>query len=332
MSSVSSLIAQGTEFPLKKPAGFHWDLFLLGLTTGVAGILGLPFPNGLIPQAPFHTESLCVTKVVHDDDEGGDNKGHWELKRTHVVEQRVSNLAQGLLTLGTMTGPLLVVVHLIPQGVLAGLFFIMGYQALEGNGITAKILFLVRDKSLTDKGNPLNKIERRAAVWWFVAIELIGFAATFAITQTVAAVGFPVFILALIPVRAMLLPKLFTPLELSILDGPTASPFTMESVGGSYGGGGVEGLTAEETQSQSSTSNNNDGSSGTRTGGLFRTEGTAGSQEELAELGENKGVRLSASSSGPRRRNSAIAREEEDAVEMRNLGVNRRHPGKPSDA
>lgn len=328
-STVSSLIAQGTEFPLKKPAGFHWDLFLLGLTTGVAGILGLPFPNGLIPQAPFHTESLCVTKVVHDDDEGGDNKGHWELKRTHVVEQRVSNLAQGLLTLGTMSGPLLVVVSLIPQGVLAGLFFIMGYQALEGNGITTKILFLARDKSLTDKSNPLNKIERRAAIWWFVAIEVIGFGATFAITQTVAAVGFPCFILALIPVRALLLPKLFTSLELSILDGPTASPFTMESAGGSYGGD------ASRIQGSDSPGNASNGNvtSGNSTGGLFRGEVVdAGPQEELAELGESKGVRLS-TSSGPRRRNSAIAREDdEEAVEMRNLGVNRRHPGRSSGA
>ncbi|KAK8111860.1 Anion exchange family protein [Apiospora kogelbergensis] len=200
--NVSSLIAQGTEFPLRKPAGFHWDIFLLGLTTGVAGLLGLPFPNGLIPQAPFHTESLCVTKVEVDSDEDGEEKGHYTYKRTHVVEQRVSNLAQGLLTLGTMSGPLLVVLHLIPQAVLAGLFFIMGYQALEGNGIT-----------------------------------IVGFGATFAITQTVAAVGFPIFILALIPVRALLLPRLFTPLELSILDEPTASPFIMENVGGSYGGG-----------------------------------------------------------------------------------------------
>ena len=72
--NVSSLIAQGTEFPLRKPAGFHWDLFLLGLTTGVAGLLGLPFPNGLIPQAPFHTESLCVTAMApppSEDDESG---------------------------------------------------------------------------------------------------------------------------------------------------------------------------------------------------------------------------------------------------------------------
>ncbi|KAK8035368.1 Anion exchange family protein [Apiospora rasikravindrae] len=234
---VSSLIAQGTEFPLRKPAGFHWDTFLLGLTTGVAGLLGLPFPNGLIPQAPFHTESLCVTKVEVDTDEDGEEKGHYTYKRTHVVEQRVSNLAQGLLTLGTMTGPLLIVLHLIPQAVLAGLFFIMGYQALEGNGITAKILFLCRDQSLTPGSHPLKQIPRRAAIWAFVALELVGFGATFAITQTVAAVGFPVFILALIPVRALLLPRLFTPHELSLLDEPTASPITMENVGGSYGGG-----------------------------------------------------------------------------------------------
>jgi len=233
---VSSLIAQGTEFPLAKPAGFHWDLFLLGLTTGVAGLLGLPFPNGLIPQAPFHTESLCVTEVVADTDERGESKGHYEFKATHVVEQRVSNLAQGLLTLGTMTGPLLVILHLIPQGVLAGLFFIMGVQALEANGITAKLLFLARDVTLTSAAHPFKRIERRAAIWLFVAIELVGFGATFAITQTVAAVGFPVFILALIPVRALLLPRWFTPAELALLDGPTASPFTMESVGGTYGG------------------------------------------------------------------------------------------------
>ncbi|KAI2641685.1 HCO3 transporter family-domain-containing protein [Hypomontagnella submonticulosa] len=303
--NVSSLIAQGTEFPLRKPAGFHWDLFLLGLTTGVAGILGLPFPNGLIPQAPFHTESLCVTKVVADAEENNSEaKGHYVVKRTHVVEQRVSNLAQGLLTLGTMTGPLLVVLHLIPQAVLAGLFFIMGYQALEGNGITAKLLFLCRDRALTPGGHPLSRIPRRAAVWSFVAIELLAFGATFAITQTVAAVGFPVVILALIPVRALVLPRVFTPHELGILDAPTASPFTMESVGGSYAapvaatagaqegvrGGVVEGTGGDATE----------------------TEGAGGrkSEEALAEEGRGRAV-------------------EDVGIEMSRLGVSRRgHPSR----
>lgn len=222
----------------------------MGLTTGVAGILGIPYPNGLIPQAPFHTDSLCVSKVVTDPNEDGANKGHVVTQVDHVVEQRVSNLAQGLLTLGTMTGPLLIVIHLIPQGVLAGLFFVMGVQALEGNGITLKILFLCRDKSLTPGSEPLKRIRRRLAIWIFVAIQLLGFGATFAITQTIAAVGFPVIILALIPIRTFVLPKWFLDEELKILDAPTASPFTMISVGGNYGES-VEDLNTGDDQGQS---------------------------------------------------------------------------------
>lgn len=48
--NVSSLTAQARQFPLKKPAGFHWDFFLLGCTTFISGIIGIPFPNGLVPQ------------------------------------------------------------------------------------------------------------------------------------------------------------------------------------------------------------------------------------------------------------------------------------------
>ena len=231
--TVSSLIAQGSEFPLRKPPGFHWDIFLLGLTTGVAGLLGIPFPNGLIPQAPFHTNSLCVTRQEADTDET--NKGKTTRIVDHVVEQRVSNLAQGLLTLGTMSGPLLIVLHLIPQGVLAGLFFVMGTQALAGNGITQKLLFLARDRQLTTSGDPLARLERRRAVWAFIALQLFGFGATFAITQTIAAIGFPIIIIALIPVRTFLMPRWFRPEELSALDAPTAGTFVMESVGGAYG-------------------------------------------------------------------------------------------------
>jgi hypothetical protein len=136
-----------------------------------------------------------------------------------------------------MTGPLLVVLHLIPHGVLAGLFFIMGFQALQGNGITVKLLFLARDKALTPASHPLRAVKRRSAIWLFVGIELLGFGATFAITQTIAAIGFPIFIFVLLPIRAMLLPRIFRPEELAALDAPTASPFTMKGIGGAWGGG-----------------------------------------------------------------------------------------------
>ncbi|KAG8705487.1 hypothetical protein FRC09_002924 [Ceratobasidium sp. 395] len=251
--NVSSLIAQGSEFPLRKPPGFHWDFFWLGITTFIAGLLGVPAPNGLIPQAPMHTQSLVVMGVRRKDDlekspnlelQGIDNyEPHHEsrddshtLIEEHpvaVVEQRVSNLAQGALCVVLMSGPFQHVLGLVPRGVLAGLFWFMGTDALRTSGVTEKLLYLIRDPALIPRREPLRRV-RRSRVALFVGIELVGFGATMAITQTIAAIGFPIVIFLLVPVRTLLIPLLpFTVEELGILDGPTASPFTMESVGGS---------------------------------------------------------------------------------------------------
>jgi hypothetical protein len=167
--NVSSLMAQGSQYPLRKPPGFHWDFFLLGVTTFVAGLIGVPAPNGLIPQAPIHTESLVIMGPAHKkvdmeskersaepspvelSHRNGVSEGaeSGEATRRHslivdseppidptrvpgaqaafhevpiaVVEQRVSNLAQGALCMVLLTGPFLHVLHLIPKGVLAGL-------------------------------------------------------------------------------------------------------------------------------------------------------------------------------------------------------------------
>lgn len=134
-----------------------------------------------------------------------------------------------------MTGPLLIVLHLIPTGVLAGLFFVMGLQALQGNSITLRLFYLFRDPELHDPDDPLRKLDRQVTVWVFLAIQLIGFGATFAITQTIAAIGFPIIILLLIPFRTFAMPYWFREEELKALDAPTAGEFVMSSVGGSFG-------------------------------------------------------------------------------------------------
>ncbi|KAK9239875.1 HCO3 transporter family-domain-containing protein [Lipomyces kononenkoae] len=230
--NVSSLICQGKEFPLKKPGAFHWDFFLLGLSTGIAGILGIPAPNGLIPQAPFHTMSLCVhadrEKKEDDNDDDNDN-GRTKRRIKSVIEQRVSNFAHGLLILGTMTGPLLIVLGLVPQAVLAGLFWIMGLTALQGNGIVLKLYYLCQDRALTSRNEPLRRV-RLASVYLFAGIELVAFGCTFATTQTIAAVGFPAILLLFAGLPTLLLPRIFDKDELNVLDEPTASDVTMAGV------------------------------------------------------------------------------------------------------
>lgn len=60
----------------------------------------------------------------------------------------------------------------------------MGADALQGNGITLKLLYLVRDRSLTPPDEPLGNV-RKSRLVLFVAIQLVAFGATFAITQTI---------------------------------------------------------------------------------------------------------------------------------------------------
>lgn len=250
--NVSSLISQGSEFPLKKPASFHWDFFLLGVTTGLAGILGIPAPNGLIPQAPLHTMSLTIVKYKriglnrtdnsrNSLDEGQSVYSHDEhasrilpLKphNVGVVEQRVSNTGQGLLILATMSRPLLVVLGLVPQGVLSGLFWMMGLTGLMGNGLVDKLQFIFTDEKHVPAYEPLLNINRKRNLYLFTALAFLGVGAEVGITETSAAVGFP-GILLLTVVVGWLVPKYIIKdkHDMEILDGPTGSDFTLQNLG-----------------------------------------------------------------------------------------------------
>ncbi|KAG1749357.1 HCO3 transporter family-domain-containing protein [Suillus lakei] len=226
--NVSSLIAQGSQFPLRKPPGFHYDFFLLGITTFIAGLIGVPAPNGLIPQAPIHTTSLLIMgKPSQKDIDEEEQITRPSSQSSNDSNGAIIKTGKGSLCLVLLTGPFLHILGLVPRGVLAGLFWFMGADALKGNGITIKLL------PLTSPNDPLHKV-RKSRLLMFVAIQLVAFGATFVVTQSIAAIGFPVIILLLVPLRTYLIPRLpFTQEELSILDGPTASSFTMESVGGS---------------------------------------------------------------------------------------------------
>ncbi|XP_021732036.1 boron transporter 4-like [Chenopodium quinoa] len=60
--SVASQLAQQKEFNLKKPSAYHYDILVLGFSTLLCGLLGLPPSNGVLPQSPMHTKSLAVLK------------------------------------------------------------------------------------------------------------------------------------------------------------------------------------------------------------------------------------------------------------------------------
>ena len=129
---VSSIICTiDNRYGTKKPGGFAWDVLLLGCTTAVCGILGIPPANGLLPQAPLHSESLLHTEREEAIVSYADGEETTELRDVQrVYEQRWSAFLHAGAILVFISPPFQHVLGLTPTSVLAGLFMFMGEQSL----------------------------------------------------------------------------------------------------------------------------------------------------------------------------------------------------------
>lgn len=94
-------------------------------------MIGLPLPNGLVPQAPVHTDSLTIFETHLDvtETKDGNEIRKPRVEATAVVEQRVSHFLMGMAIWGTMSGPLLTVLRTMPAAVFAGVFFVVGVSS-----------------------------------------------------------------------------------------------------------------------------------------------------------------------------------------------------------
>ncbi|PNS17448.1 hypothetical protein CAC42_7131 [Sphaceloma murrayae] len=241
---VSSIICTISRYNTRKPGGFSLDVLLLGLTTALCGILGIPPANGLLPQAPLHSESLLhdalepITVIAPDGTEVPSTR---EIRTVH--EQRWSHLLHALAILAFISPPLQHVLGLTPTSVLAGLFLFMGQQSLAVNPILYRFFYLLTpvadlpplpkailsldapipaptSTTFTKKLGALGRIIgvcRRATSGWKGYAPIHGYTITqivltvgiFIMTLTVAGPAFPVAILALVPIRLTWMKKIW---------------------------------------------------------------------------------------------------------------------------
>ena len=212
---VSSIICTIDRYGTKKPGGFAWDIVLLGLTTAMCGILGIPPANGLLPQAPLHSESLMHAEyeenmIVVDGEEKLERK---EVRR--VYEQRWSAFLHAGGILIFVSPPFMHVLGLTPTSVLAGLFLFMGEQSLSVNPILFRTFYLLTPASelptlppsISTANPPTWKAY--APIHGYTLLQVVMTVIIFIVTLTKGAPAFPVIIIALVPARLLFMNRLW---------------------------------------------------------------------------------------------------------------------------
>ncbi|KAJ5908156.1 hypothetical protein N7495_000838 [Penicillium taxi] len=219
---VSSIICTIDRYGTRKPGGFAWDIVLLGTTTALCGILGIPPSNGLLPQAPLHSESLMHTEkedisVIVDGEEKIEKR---DVRR--VYEQRWSAFLHSGAIMLFVSPPFMTVLGLTPTSVLAGLFLFMGEQSLSVNPILYRTLYLLTPPSelpvlpnsmrkttelpgITEETPPQNP--SYIPVHLYTSLQIVITVVIFILTLTRGAPAFPVLIIALVPFRLMVMKR-----------------------------------------------------------------------------------------------------------------------------
>jgi hypothetical protein len=214
---ISSIICTIDRYGIQKAGGFAWDIVLLGTTTALCGMLGIPPANGLLPQAPLHSESLM--HVSKEESVTTNRRGERvvEIKEVNrVYEQRWSPFLQAGGILLFISPQFQHLLGLTPTSVLAGLFMYMGEQSLAMNPILYRFFYMITPPSELP---PLPKgVKGYFGIHMFTLLQIVVTGIIFYVTLTVAAPAFPVIIIALVPVRLLLMNRLWDRETLRFVD------------------------------------------------------------------------------------------------------------------
>ncbi|XP_068196429.1 anion exchange protein 2a [Antennarius striatus] len=219
-SQITALIVSKKERMLVKGTGFHLDLLLIVVVGGISALFGLPWLSAATVRSVTHTNALTVmSKPVNPVEKP---------RIQEVKEQRVTGfLVAVLVGLSIVIGEVL---RQIPLAVLFGIFLYMGVMSLNGIQLTDRLVLLLMPPKYHPDQDYVRKV-RTLRMHLFTLVELTCLSLLWVVMATAAALAFPFVLLLTIPVRMLLLPRLFTWRELQSLDADDAEPHLEEKEG-----------------------------------------------------------------------------------------------------
>ncbi|XP_063301173.1 electrogenic sodium bicarbonate cotransporter 1-like [Pelobates fuscus] len=203
---ITAVILNRKEYKLKKGAGLHLDFFCIAILIILTSFMGLPWYVSATVISLAHMNSLKMETTQTAPGEQPTFLG--------IREQRVTGLAVFILT-GTSVF-LSPVLKYIPMPVLYGIFLQMGVAALGSIQFMDRLqLLFIPSKHQPDniylRHVPLQKVHL------FTLIQVLCLAILWILKSTVAAIIFPLMLLALAGIRKAM-EWIFSQYELSWLD------------------------------------------------------------------------------------------------------------------
>uniref|UniRef100_A0A663MMV1 Anion exchange protein n=1 Tax=Athene cunicularia TaxID=194338 RepID=A0A663MMV1_ATHCN len=188
---ITAVIVNRKEHKLKKGAGYHLDLFWVAILMIICSFMGLPW-----------YVAATVISIAHID----------SLK----METETSAPGEQPKFLGVRYFLLLFPLQFIPMPVLYGVFLYMGVASLNGVQFMDRLKLLLMPLKHQPDFIYLRHVPLRR-VHLFTFLQVVCLALLWILKSTVAAIIFPVMILALVAVRKAM-DYLFSQHDLSFLD------------------------------------------------------------------------------------------------------------------
>ncbi|XP_072254009.1 anion exchange protein 3 [Leuresthes tenuis] len=212
-TQITSLIVSKKERRLIKGSGFHLDLLLIVVLGAICPLFGLPWLTAATVRSVTHVNALTVMSKATAPGE--------KPMIQEVKEQRLTGLLVSVLV--GMSIVMTDVLRLIPLAVLFGIFLYMGVTSLTGIQLYERITLMVTPA----KHHPDHIYVTKVKTWrmnMFTIIQLACIVALWVVKSTVVSLAFPFILIMTVPLRRLILSRIFEERELQALDCDEDSP------------------------------------------------------------------------------------------------------------
>ncbi|KAM9447328.1 anion exchange protein 3-like isoform 3-T4 [Salvelinus alpinus] len=211
-TQITSLIVSKKERRLVKGSGFHLDLLLIVTLGAMCPLLGLPWLTAATVRSVTHVNALTVMSKATAP---GEKPVIQEVK-----EQRLTGLVVAVLV--GMSLVMTDVLRHIPLAVLFGIFLYMGVTSITGIQLYERITLMFTPA----KHHPDHIYVTKVKTWrmnMFTIIQLACIMLLWVVKSTVVSLAFPFILIMTVPLRRLILSRIFEERELQALDGEDES-------------------------------------------------------------------------------------------------------------